>query len=109
MTALQSGKYTGVRPLFGGTLSLAKGAANFALSTGAALIPIFVVPVDGGYRVHIEPPLHADSAAIDAAEEELISAYVPVLERYVAQYPALWRGWLGPPSYWSPPSVTGDR
>ncbi len=109
VTALHTGKYTGVRPLFGGTLTLAKGAANFALSTGAALIPIFVVPVDGGYSVHVEPPLHADSAEIDVAEEELISAYLPILERYVEEFPSLWRGWLGPPSYWSPRSVIGDQ
>ena len=102
VTALQTGRRTGVRPLFGGTLQLAKGAPGFALGTGAALIPIFVVPVPGGYEVRVEPPLRAASDRLEAAEEECISAYVPLLERYVAAYPHLWRGWLGSPSYWRP-------
>jgi lauroyl/myristoyl acyltransferase len=102
VTALQTGKRTGARSLLGGVLRLAKGAPNFALSTGAALIPVFVVPIAGGYEVRVEPPLRAASASIEAAEEECISAYVPVLERYVARYPSLWRGWLGSRGYWHP-------
>jgi lauroyl/myristoyl acyltransferase len=109
VTALQTGRRTGVRPLFGGTLQLAKGAPGFALGTGAALIPIFVVPVPGGYEVRVEPPLRPTSDRIDVAEEECISAYVPLLERYVAAYPGLWRGWLGSPNYWRPAPVAQTR
>lgn len=106
VTALHTGKHTGVRPLFGGTLRLAKGAANFALSTGAALIPIFVVPVDGGYQVRVEPPLLPASDETVVAEEGFISTYVPILERYVVEFPSLWRGWLGSPNYWTPDPIT---
>lgn len=102
VTALQSGRRIGVRPLFGGSLHLAKGAPNLALSTGAALLPIFVVPTDDGYEVRIEPPLTAHSDDIERAEEECITAYLPLLERYVSRYPWLWRGWLGQRSYWAP-------
>ena len=79
-----------------------RGRRDFAASTGAALIPIFVVPFDGGYRLQVEPPLHAESDQSAVAEEEFISAYLPVLERYVVQYPTIWRGWLGSPTYWAP-------
>jgi len=99
----------GTYALFGGTLQLAKGAPGFALGTGAALIPIFVVPAAGGYEVRVEPALRATSDRIDDAEEECISAYVPLLERYVVAYPCLWRGWLGPPSYWRPDPVAESR
>ncbi len=109
VTALQTGRRTGVRSLFGGTLRLAKGAPGFALGTGAALIPIFVVPAAGGYEIRVEPPLRATSDGVDAAEEECISAYVPLLERYVVAYPCLWRGWLGSPSYWRPDPVAASR
>jgi lauroyl/myristoyl acyltransferase len=101
VTALQTGKRIGSRPLFGGTLRLAKGAPNFALTTNAALIPVFVVPAGDGYEVRVEPPLQASSSALESAEEELISAYVPILERYVREHSDLWRGWLGSPNYWS--------
>ena len=109
VTALQTGRRTGVRSLFGGTLQLAKGAPGFALGTGAALIPIFVVPAAGGYEVRVEPALKATSDRVDDAEEECISGYVPLLERYVVAYPYLWRGWLGPPSYWRPEPVAESR
>ena len=93
VTAVQRGKHTGSRPLLGGTLRLAKGAPNFAASTGAALIPIFVVPFDGGYRLQVEPPLHA--TARDRGRGGFISAYVPVLERYVMEFrPSGGAGWL---------------
>ena len=79
VTAVQRGKHTGTRPLLGGTLRLAKGAPNFAASTGAALIPIFVVPFDGGYRLQVEPPLQATGSEVAAKEDEFISAYVHIL------------------------------
>jgi lauroyl/myristoyl acyltransferase len=109
VTALQTGRRTGARPLFGGTLRLAKGAPNFALCAGAALIPIFVVPIPGGYEVRIEPPLPSSGDGLEAQEEACISAYVPVLERYVVRYPSLWRGWLGSPSYWRPEPTAAPR
>lgn len=102
VTALQSGNRTGQHTLLGGTVYLAKGAPNFAATTGAALIPVFVVPAHDGYEVRVEPPLVAGSTEVERAEEDYISAYVPLLERYVLQYPHLWRGWLGSPAYWSP-------
>ena len=108
VTALQSGKRTATRTLFGGTLRLAKGAPNFALTTGAALLPIFVVPVPSGYEVRVEPPLVALDSDIAVAEEDYISGYIPILQRYVTNYPILWRGWLGSRNYWSPDLPSGS-
>lgn len=109
VTALHTGRHTGTRPLLGGILRLAKGAPSFALSTGSALIPVFVVPAEGGYEVRVEPPLQAASDDPEAAKEAFISAYVPTLARYVAAYPSLWRGWLGSRNYWAPGSVEDQR
>src|SRR5690606_36770915 len=90
VTALQTGKRTGQRRLLGGTIRLAKGAPNFAATTGAALIPVFVVPAEDGYEVRVEPPLARTGTDIESIEEAYISAYVHVLQRYVSQHPLLW-------------------
>lgn len=102
ITAIQSGRRRGERPFLGGRLQLAKGAPSMAFETGAPLLPVFVVPGGEGYVVCIEAPLVARSPVKEEAEEELLSAYVPLLERYVRAHPDLWRGWLGTPNYWRP-------
>ena len=106
VTAVESGKRYGERNLLGGRVRLAKGAPNFALTTGAALIPVFVVPDGDGYEIRFEPPLVATSTDPDVAEEEHISAYAHLLRRYVVAHPHLWRGWLGLASYWKPHDFT---
>lgn len=100
ITAIHSGRRYGERPFLGGRIRLAKGAPNLALTTGAALLPVFIVPASNGYAINIAPPLESQSPQIDEAEEEMISAYIPILEQNVLEHPGLWRGWWPPFNLW---------
>jgi hypothetical protein len=103
IAAIQTGRHVAERPFLGGRLRLAKGAPSLAVSTGAALLPTFTVPVGpASFEIHIEPPLTSDAADDDLKQEDMVSAYVPVLERYVRNWPELWRGWIGPATWWRP-------
>lgn len=106
IAALHTGRRYAERPFLGGTLRLAKGGPNIALTTGATLLPVFVVPSEPGYVVRVEPALVPDHESLEEAEEEIIDAYVPLLERYVSRYPTLWRGWLDPSFLWKANSET---
>ncbi len=105
ITAVHTGLRVATRPFLGGSLRLATGAPNLAAKTGAALLPVFVVPEGPGYRVIVEPALEASAQDKKAKEEAFVSAYVPLLERYVRHYPTLWRGWFAGPNHWSPEPI----
>lgn len=103
IAAIQTGKKVSERPFMGGRLCLAKGGPSIALSTGATLLPAFVLPVGpSSFELHVEPPLTSDANDDEQKQEDMVSAYVPILERYVRKYPHLWLGWLGSPNYWRP-------
>lgn len=100
ITAIHSGRRYGESQFLGGRIRLAKGAPNLALTTGAALLPVFIVPTAKGYAVKIEPNLVTQNTQVHDAEEEIISAYTPLLEHYVLAHPGLWRGWWPPFNLW---------
>lgn len=103
IATLQSGKHVSERSCLGGHIRLAKGGPSLALSTGATLLPAFAVPVGpSSFEIHVEPPLQSDANDDDQKQEDMVSAYVPILERYVRNWPHLWRGWIGSPTYWRP-------
>lgn len=103
VTALSTGRRTSTCPLFGGVITLAKGAPSFFARTPSRLLPVFSFPrAAGGFEVHVEPPLEvARSGDEDAIAKRCIAAYVERLEARIRQFPELWRGWLGPRSYWT--------
>ncbi len=101
ITALQKGRRIAERPFLGGILRLATGGPKLASITGATLLPVFTVNTNsGGHQVYIEPPLTSESEHPEDAEEEIISQYVQILEKYIRKHPAAWRGWLGSSNYW---------
>jgi lauroyl/myristoyl acyltransferase len=83
-------------PFLGGRLRLAVGAPNLALTTGAALLPVFPIREPGGdFTVTIAPPIAFEPGA--ERGEALKSAayrYARMLESYVAEHPEQWDGWL---------------
>lgn len=102
IAAVQSGTHVGVRPFLGGHIRLAKGAPSIALSAGATLLPVFPVPVGpSSFEVHVGPPLTSEADDDKTKQEDMVTGYVSQLERYVREWPHLWRGWVMP-SYWSP-------
>ena len=65
--------------------------AALAIKTGAAVVPVFALPLPGGrfrmvYEHPVEPPPGDDEAAI----RELTQRCTDVLEMYVRRYPELW-------------------
>ncbi len=64
----------------------------FALKTGAAILPTFIVrQSDGTHRAIIEPPLALERC--DVKEEELVintQKFTKIIETYVRKYPEQW-------------------
>lgn len=88
-------RYPHEPPFLSGTIQLAGGAPSLAVSTGAALLPVFTVrEPDGTFVTRIEPAL-VPVAKGDRAQEidSLIAQFVHVLESYVLRFPCDYQGW----------------
>lgn len=79
----------------------ASALATLALRTGAPVIPVFALPLDGGrYRMIYEHPVQLPPAASPDPIRELTQRCTDVLEMYVRRHPDLWlwmhRRWRQP-------------
>lgn len=76
---------------FGKTASTEKGLAQLALSTGAPVVPYFVVKRDGGYVVEVLPEvLLIDTGNL---EEDILAntlQYNKIIESVIRRYPDQW-------------------
>jgi lauroyl/myristoyl acyltransferase len=70
-------------PVLGGRVDLATGAANLALRTGAALLPVVTRSRGAGvFEVRIEPPIEAPAASSRADRISAMAAqFGHILER----------------------------
>jgi lauroyl/myristoyl acyltransferase len=95
ITANGEGNRAPLVPFLDGGIRLATGPASLALSTGAALLPVFLSRCGAGhFETTIEAPLVVFGADCQrAAAEQLTGKYAELLERYVVQTPQLWPGW----------------
>lgn len=76
---------------FGRPAATTSAVAALALRTGAALVPIFAVPLpDGRCRLIYEHPVELSSVASGDRVLELTQRCTDVLEMYVRRYPHLW-------------------
>ncbi|MCF7893228.1 MAG: lysophospholipid acyltransferase family protein [Candidatus Omnitrophica bacterium] len=76
--------------VFSENVYIPRGAAFFAKKTGAAVVPAFFVRENKYYyRLIFEKELDYNRDSKDA-EEEIISKYVSVLEKYLKKYPDQW-------------------
>ena len=65
--------------------------ATLALRTGAALVPVFALPLaNGRYRMIYEPPVEMPGADSEDPVRELTQRCTDVLEMYVRRHPHLW-------------------
>jgi KDO2-lipid IV(A) lauroyltransferase len=65
--------------------------AALAFRTGAAVIPLFALPLGGGrYRMVYEPPIEAPDSASPDAVQAFTQRCTDVLEMYVRRHPTLW-------------------
>jgi phosphatidylinositol dimannoside acyltransferase len=76
----------------GGTLAAPLGPARLALTTGAALLPAFLVPGETApYRLRIAPPiLPPAGCAKDTAALAMTSAFLDAYARVVSTLPGWW-------------------
>jgi KDO2-lipid IV(A) lauroyltransferase len=65
--------------------------AALALRTGAPVVPLFALPIEGGrYRLVYEHPVAPPAADVDDPVRELTQRCTDVLEMYVRRNPELW-------------------
>jgi KDO2-lipid IV(A) lauroyltransferase len=65
--------------------------ATLALRTGAALVPVFALPLaNGRFRMIYEPPVEMPSETSEDPVRELTQRCTDVLEMYVRRHPHLW-------------------
>lgn len=76
---------------FGRTAKTTSAVAAIALRTGAAVIPVFALPLPGGrYRIVAEHPIDPPPPGAPDREREFTQRCTDVLEMYVRRYPDLW-------------------
>lgn len=99
---------------FGRPASTTSAVASLALRTGAAVIPVFALPLPGNryrliYEAPIQPPEADDSDAVRAYTQRCTD----LLERYVRRDPHLWlwmhRRWRSPASAPAPEAAAAMR
>jgi len=76
-------------PFLGRPASTAKGPATFALKTGAAVTPVFIVRKENGWQhtVYIEEPIIPDGQSTIFS---ITNSYTNYLEQYIKRYPDHW-------------------
>jgi lauroyl/myristoyl acyltransferase len=96
VTVRESGRRPVEAPFLGGRLRLAVGAPNLALTTGAALLPVFPIrEPDGDFTVTIAPPIAFEPGAERGeALKRAAYSYAQQLEPYATEHPDQWDGWL---------------
>ena len=87
--AKEHGEYL---PLFGRPASVAKGAVQLALETGAVILPTFIHRTRGAHHViDLEPPLELPEGGDEAARIRAgLAQFVAHLERHVTEHPEQW-------------------
>lgn len=76
--------------LFSRFASLPRGIAFFSKKSGACIIPGFLVRVDKyNYHLSFEEPMCL-ARKENIPEEEIMRRYIPVLEKYISNYPEQW-------------------
>ncbi len=81
-------------PLFGKTIRVPTGPANFSLKTGAPIVPGFLVrEADGKYRFILESPIPIpQGVSREEAVRQMTEACLDVMFKYIRQYPTQWYG-----------------
>ena len=83
-------------PFLGGTARFLTWPARLAVTSGAPIVPCFIVrQPDGGYRLFMEPAILPEE---QDGVNGIMTALVDVYERYVRRYP---EQWLILHPYWS--------
>ncbi len=72
---------------FGRRATVPGGPAAFALKTGAALVPAYQYATEGGYHVHLDPPLMPEPGD---TKETLMQRVIDRFEKFIKERPDQW-------------------
>jgi lauroyl/myristoyl acyltransferase len=90
------GRRIAIVELFDGTIEVATGAPSLAISSGAALLPVFTVRDEktGAIRVIVDAPI-AQTKEGDKLEkiDRMSQEFADRLKAYIVEYPEQWRDW----------------
>jgi KDO2-lipid IV(A) lauroyltransferase len=77
---------------FGRKASTPEGAIAFALKTGCAVLPTFIIREDGArHTFKIEPPIHITrSGNYEMDIKTNLQTWTDILESYIRRYPEQW-------------------
>jgi lauroyl/myristoyl acyltransferase len=79
-------------PFLGAERLFPLGPATWAIRTGAAFIPTFIVPVRHDlFRIVLEEPIEPRGGEDDALV--MTERFAALAERYIREYPAAWHFW----------------
>ncbi len=78
--------------LFGRPFRAALAAADLARASGCAIVPVFILRSEQGYRIDLQPPLPYDRAALGdrAARQQLTQEIFRVFEPFIRAHPDQW-------------------
>ncbi|MBF0557614.1 MAG: hypothetical protein HQL08_02420 [Nitrospirae bacterium] len=70
------------------------GPASWAIKTGAAYIPTFIVAESyNRFRIIFEEPVEGTSGDIEGKKIQMTEKFLSVAERYIKKYPFSWHFW----------------
>ncbi len=70
------------------------GPATWAIRTGAAFVPTFIIPETyARFRVVFEEPIEPDGKDLEEDKVSMTAAFISVLERYAREHPHCWHFW----------------
>jgi len=87
--------------LFGQPFAASIAAAELARASGCAIIPVFIVRANGGYRAQILPEIPYDRSAIGnrparlQLTQEILRAFEPVIRQHATQWFHFVPVWVG--------------
>jgi lauroyl/myristoyl acyltransferase len=78
--------------LLGRPFRAALAAADLARASGCAIVPVFILRSEQGYRIDLQPPLEYDRAALGdrAARQQLTQEIISAFEPFIRANPEQW-------------------
>ena len=81
-------------PFMGADRQFPVGPAAWAIRTGAAYLPTFIIPESPGrFRVVFEPPIEPGAGGADEARIAVTGRFIALLEKHIRQHPHCWHFW----------------
>lgn len=78
----------------GGARAIPLGPAAWALRTGAAFIPTFIIAEScNKFRIVFEEPIKGSNGGLEKDKIQITERFLAIAERYIKKYPHCWHFW----------------